>query len=224
MDDDIVMREALAYFVEDEGYSMKAVGSAREFYQCLDQESFDVAVIDIGLPDQSGYVLAEYVRHNTDLGIIILTAHSDIEHRIRGYSCGADLYLVKPVNMRELVAAIENLAKRHLERHSQPMASMNAWVLHLSTRLLISPDGVEINLTGKEFNLVRILAEADENLIGRRQLLTLLAYPEDDYLGRAFDSLMLRLRNKIRKLTGEDAPVLNFHGVGYCFSGQVNIQ
>lgn len=223
VEDDIILRESYLCLIEKEGFSVTGVGSAREFYKCLDQVCFDVAVIDIGLPDQSGYVLAEYVRNNTDLGIIILTAQSGIEQRLQGYSAGADIFLVKPIHMAELVAAITNLAKRHTERTPQPASSVDTWLLCHANRRLVSPEGVEIRLTGKEFDFILLLAEAGGQVIKRRQIISSLKYPEDEYDGRAIDSLLLRLRRKIIEQTGKESPIQNAHSVGYCFSSHISI-
>ncbi len=84
--------------------------------------NFDVAVVDVNLPDQSGFTLTDYLRRNTDLGIIIVTARDGMEDRVRGYSAGADLYLVKPVDMPELAVAIVNLAHRRRERTAPVVA------------------------------------------------------------------------------------------------------
>ncbi len=119
VEDDQDLRESIVQYLEDDGISMTAIGTAHEFISCLDSDTFDVAIIDVGLPDLSGYVLAEYARLKTDLGIIMLTARGKIEARVQGYLAGADLYLVKPVDMNELLAAITNLAKRRTERSRQ---------------------------------------------------------------------------------------------------------
>lgn len=223
VEDDTDLRESIALYIEDEGFAVTGVGSAKECYGSLQQESFAVAVIDIGLPDQSGYVLAENLRRNTDIGIIILTARGDIEDRVQGYAVGADLYLVKPVNIRELLAAVVSMTRRRLERSQHPSRSGDVWRLKRSSWHLVSPVGLEIMLTGKEFDFLHILALAEGRPVERKQLMTLLHYPEEDWEGRALTELIRRLRKKISHETGLECPLHTHHSIGYSFSGSISI-
>jgi len=112
VEDDEDLRDSVVEWLELAGMQVSAVGSAAEFYQVLPKRDFQVAVIDVGLPDQSGHVLAQYLRANTGTAVIMLTARSTIDDKIKGYDSGADLYLVKPVDCRELSAAIVSIAQR----------------------------------------------------------------------------------------------------------------
>ena len=260
VDDDADLLESMTRYIEDDGFYVIVVGCARDFYRYLANEPFAVAVIDIGLPDQSGYELTDYVRRNTDIRIIILTARSEIQERVKGYDSGADLYLVKPVNMEELMAAIASLAKRcsprnvsihspcldpgsaailpaisagetpallgrseRLPRNQHSSMLDETWRLCLSTRRLVSPSGLEITLTGKEFVLVLLLAQAGGKPVERRQLMASLNYPEHDYGGRALNELLHKLRKKTITQTGTECPIHTHHSVGYCFSGRILI-
>ncbi len=199
-------------------------GYAKEFYLRLGQASFDVAILDIGLPDQSGFVLADYLRQNTDSGIIILTAHSAIQEKVQGYAAGADLYLVKPVDMEGLSAAIKSMALRRTGNLDEPRASPNLWLLDRSAWRLISPSGTSIMLTGKEYTFLSLLALADRKQLGRRELLEAMGYRDDAYVGRALDNIVLRIRNKIRDQTGMDDVIHTFHSVGFCFSAELQVR
>jgi DNA-binding response OmpR family regulator len=223
VEDDSDLRESISLYLEDEGVAVTGAGSADEFYRYLAQGSYDVAVIDIGLPDRSGYVLAEELRRNTELGIIILTARGDIEDRVQGYAVGADLYLVKPVDIRELLAAVVSMTGRRLERSQHPPMSGGIWRLSRSSWHLVSPAGIEIMLTGKEFEFIHILALAEGKPVERKQLMTSLHYPEKDWEGRALTELSRRLRKKISHQTGSESPLHTHHSIGYCFSGSIAI-
>ncbi len=223
VEDDQDLRESIVRYIEDEGIAVTAIGSAHEFFSCLVSDSFDVVVIDIGLPDLSGYVLAEYTRLKTDLGIIILTARSKIEERVQGYAAGADLYLVKPVDMQELLAAIVSLAHRRVERCQQSLPSTDSWTLSQSTWCLVSPAGDKIELTCKEYELAKLMANAGGQVIKRKQVLTSLGYVEDESGIRALNANLHRLRSKILKQTSMEFPLHTQHGVGYCFSGSIII-
>ena len=224
VEDDQDLRDSIVRYIEDEGIAVTAIGTAREFFSCIENDSYDVAIIDIGLPDLSGYQVAAFARLKTDLGIIILTARGKVEERVQGYSAGADLYLVKPVDMQELLAAINSLARRHVIRSHQALASADAWQLCHSTWCLLSPSGDKIELTGKEYELVKWVANARGKVIQRKQLLALLRYSDDDHGVRALNSLLHKLRKKILKQTCLEFPIHTQHGVGYSFSGSIIIK
>lgn len=223
VEDDTDLRESITLYIEEEGFAVTGVGSVKECHASLEQDTFDVAVIDIGLPDQSGYVLAEELRRSTDLGIIILTALGGIEHRVQGYAIGADLYLVKPVNIRELLAAITSVAKRRLERSQQARELENVWRLNLTNWHLIAPNKSEVILTGREFDFLHLLALAKGTSVARNRLMTSLHYPNEDCVGRALTELSRRLRKKIKQQTGLECPIHTHHSVGYRFSGSISI-
>ena len=131
IEDDRDLRESIIRFLSVSGVAAEGVGSVLDFYREIVVGNFDVAVVDVNLPDQSGFTLADYLRRSSDLGIILITARDGMEDRVRGYGAGADLYLVKPVNMPELVAAIINLTRRSRERVT-PMVvspSVEPWTL-----------------------------------------------------------------------------------------------
>ena len=223
VEDDTDLRESITLYIEDEGFAVTGVGSAKECHASLEQDTFDVAVIDIGLPDQSGYVLAEELRRNTDLGIIILTALGGIEYRVQGYAVGADLYLVKPVNIKELLAAITSVAKRRLERSQQATELEIVWRLNRSNWHLIAPTGIEVILTGREFDFLHQLALAEGMSVARKRLMNSLHYPDNDCVGRALTELSRRLKKKIQQQTGLECPIQTHHSVGYRFSGSISI-
>ena len=224
IEDDQDLRESIIRFLVVAGLEAEGVGSVLEFYQSVITHNFDVAVVDINLPDQSGFTLADYLRRNTDLGIIIITARDGLEDRVRGYGAGADLYLVKPVNMPELAGAIANLSRRRRERTAAVIAPpAEQWILDRSSWTLISPHGVNIPLSGQERTLVRCLVEAGGEPVARADLFALLGYDAADTDSRALDSLVQRLRRKIETTTGRPAPLESGYRHGYSFSGPLHM-
>ena len=221
VEDDQDLRETISRFLRFAGYKVTSASNAKEFYHCLALDSFDIAVIDIGLPDESGLVLAESLRKTSDIGIVMLTARAEIDDRVQGYAVGADLYLIKPVVMVELAAAIKSIAKRRSERLTIPPVPSHSWLLECATWQLVSPQGVVIELTGKEFDFLLLLAKAKGNPVNRKDLAEALHYPDDFYAGRALDNLVRRIRNKIRKQTGKDNLIHTFHSLGFCISTDV---
>ena len=225
VEDSRVLREGMVAYLNDAGFNVKGVGSCMEFYQALAASSFSLAVVDIGLPDQSGYVVVEYIRKNTKMGVIILSAHDAIENRLRGYDTGADLYLVKPIDLRELSSVIKNLAIRIEERASVPLLSPQpgAWQLARSSWHLVTPAGCVIQLTAKEMQFMMLLAETPGMPVSRDKILVTLGYRDDYFANRTLDSLVQRLRRKIEVNWNKQSPVKTIHSVGYCFSAPVTI-
>jgi DNA-binding response OmpR family regulator len=224
VEDDQDLNETITRFLRFAGNQVTSTFNAKEFNDCLALNSFDIAVIDIGLPDESGLMLAERLRKTSDIGIIILTAHAEIDDRVQGYAVGADLYMVKPVVMVELAAAINSIAKRRLERQSTPATPISTWVLVRSSRHLISPEGTAISLSAKEFELFFLLANAQGQPVKRKDLTAALHYPNDLYGGRALDNLVRRIRVKIRSQAGVDDLIHTFHSQGFYISAEVIVR
>jgi DNA-binding response OmpR family regulator len=224
VEDDQDLNETITRFLRFAGNQVTSTFNAKEFNDCLALNSFDIAVIDIGLPDESGLMLAERLRKTSDIGIIILTAHAEIDDRVQGYAVGADLYMVKPVVMVELAAAINSIAKRRLERQSTPATPISTWVLARSSRHLISPEGTVISLSAKEFDLLFLLVNAQGQPVKRKDLTAALHYPNDLYGGRALDNLVRRIRVKIRSQAGVDDLIHTFHSQGFYISAEVIVR
>ena len=224
VEDDQDLNETITRFLRFAGNKVTSTSNAKEFCQCLALDSFDIAVIDIGLPDESGLMLAERLRKTSDIGIIILTAHAEIDDRVQGYAVGADLYMVKPAVMVELAAAINSIAKRRFERQSTPATPISTWVLVRSSRHLISPEGTAISLSAKEFDLLFLLVNAQGQPVKRKDLTAALHYPNDLYGGRALDNLVRRIRVKIRNQAGMDDLIHTFHSQGFYISAEVIVR
>jgi DNA-binding response OmpR family regulator len=225
VEDDRDLRESLVECLSLAGLDTRGVGSCLEFYRASAEAPFAVAVVDVGLPDQSGYVLAEYIRKNTAMGVIILTARDSVEERIQGYNCGADLYMTKPADSRELTAAITNLALRLRSRApaSGRARAPEAWHLVRQSWRLATPAGATILLTAKEMAFMASLAGNAGKPVMRADLLAALGYRDDEYANRAMDSLVRRLRRKIEDGLRLPAPIKTVHAVGYCFSAPIII-
>lgn len=221
VEDNRDLRESTVECLTLAGHDACGVGSCLEFYRALAADSsYAIAVVDVGLPDQCGYVLAEYIRNNTTMGIIMLTARAAIEDRVKGYGSGADLYMVKPVDCRELAAAISSLAvrlgNRAPEKGQTPAPEF--WHLDKQSWRLVPPAGPAISLTAREMQFMESLAENGGKPVRRDALLAALSYRDDEYANRALDSLVRRLRRKIEESSSLPSPIKTIHAVGYCFS------
>ena len=223
IEDDEELRESVVEWLTLAGMHPTAVGSAGDFYQLLAKEIFHVAVIDVGLPDQSGYVLAEYVRNNTDMAVIILTARSTVDDKIKGYDSGADLYMLKPVDCRELSAAIVSIAGRARRNSRDTPVVQQVWSISPTKWQLTVESNIQILLSVKELKFLELLAATPAQPVLRQTLLSELYSRHDAHAGRALDSLVRRLRAKISSQTNITIPIRTVHAVGYCFVGTIMI-
>lgn len=223
VEDDADLRESITEGLELSGFQVAGVGSGREFYcKLADDGPFAVAVLDVGLPDQSGLVLAEYCRANTTMGVIILTAHDSEEDSCKGYDAGCDLYLTKPFPSRVLASAITRLVERLPAMHGtiggQNSSRTPRWTLDRTAWKLFTPGDEIIALTSREMQVLTALLETPGEPVTRDHLQRLL-YPRcDEYTGRALDALIRRLRAKTSQSGGEPIPIKTVHSVGYCLS------
>lgn len=225
VEDDLDLRESLVECLALAGLDACGVGSVMEFFRATATTSFSIAVVDLGLPDHCGYQLTEQIRKETEMGVIILTARDGVEDRVRGYDSGADLYMVKPVDCRELASAITNLTLRLGRGGKTPPkeAQPASWHLVKQHWHLVTPSGSAILLTAKEMQFMECLAEFPGGTVPREAVLAVLGYRDDEYASRALDSLVRRLRRKIEEEPGLPAPIKTVHGQGYRFSARVVI-
>ena len=219
VEDDPIQRSALVGYFGQAGFVVTGVGSVLEFYQALAKDSFSLAVVDLKLPDHCGLELVDYLRKNSSMGVIVVSAQDDDAERVKGYQAGADLYLVKPVNFAELVSAAKNLVRRLGVRATSVLRKgLEPWQLIETSWQLVTPAGQAIKLTAKEFQFVKCLAETPSEMVSRHLMLERLAYTDDEYALRAMDSLVRRLRTKITDVWEQGAPIKTIRNGGYCFT------
>ena len=156
-EDDDDLREILATGLSFSGFEVSGAASAEVLDVLLAENPVDIAILDIGLPGEDGFSAASRLRRTQpDLGIVMLTARSMLDDRIRGRGLGADLYFVKPVDLRELAAALDNLQRRLARSRSE---TRGVWCLRKGRTVLEAPDGRTIDLNHQEFFLLdRLLA------------------------------------------------------------------
>jgi DNA-binding response OmpR family regulator len=229
IEDHLESRACLVRFFALKRYDVTAVGSALEFYRIKDLHTYALAIIDLGLPDQSGLVLARYLKSNTSLQILVLTGKTELEDRLDSYEAGADAFLSKPVNFRELSALVINMLDRSkqigtqasqvVEEHSRTHDDQ-PWKILRDGWLLITPKGESLKLTLKEFEFLLTLTNNSAIAFPRQDLLKILGYLNNEYGNRALDSLVYRLRHKVEKI-GVSLPIQTAHGVGYSFSANI---
>ncbi len=231
VEDDRDFRESLVESLLLAGFDAIGVETALEFYQNIAKQEYLLAILDLGLPDQNGFVLAEYIRNNTNMRIIVLTAQSSLDSRISSYQSGADIYLLKPVEFSELEASIYSILGRLNEKlsgqqeKSEPepavMEGVAQWTLVRNNMTLWTPNKDTIKLSSKEFDLIEMLASFSNTVVSRQDLLQTLDYEDNKYGNRSLDALIHRLRQK-----GDEhyrLPIKTVHGSGYSFSNPITI-
>ena len=218
VEDDDAFRNYLVEIIELSDISADGVNCAMDFYQAINTVKYDVAVIDIGLPDQSGLRIVEFLRENSNIGIILLSGLSSASNRVEGYNCGADHYFVKPVESKELIAAIRNLHTRLIETSPEPEQNIGRWTLDKTSWKLACPEGREVKMTSKEMTFMAALMSCAGENVSRQTLNEILNYPSDEYGNRSMDAMVRRLRKKSAQELQENLPVQTVHAIGYCFS------
>ena len=215
VEDDALLRGGLADFLTLSGYSVTAVGDGLSFYRLVAERPFSVAVIDLGLPDQAGEVLVDFTRRNTSSAIIVITARDTLDTRVACYRTGADLFLGKPVEGRELAAAIESLAAR---RAGAPLSAVpvatgilpptgEEWTLLSGQGALLDPGGKRVEITPKEFQFLELLVSHAGGTAPRDELLESLYGRGDESAQRALETLVRRTRQAIAGATGALPPI-----------------
>ncbi len=217
VEDDALLRESLADYLTARAFQVTAVGTCLGAYQQLATRDFEIAVIDLGLPDQDGQVLVEYLRRNRPAGIIVLTARNSGETRIACYRQGADLFFGKTVDAEELAIAAENLARRLRQRDAgrHPPMPSGSWRLDPTQRLLRDPAGTRILLTQRECQLVALLARQQGQSTPRMLLEGQLYRQGGDAAHQALNTLIRRLRRKLDEAGVTRDLILTDQGVGY---------
>ena len=227
VEDDRELLENISTFMNRNGFLATGVSTAAEFFEAVEAEAFDLAVVDIGLPDRNDFQITRYLREGTDTRIIILTARGNIEDKLQGYAAGADAYFVKPVDSWELKGCIDSImGRRNKPSVNSPSdkesANKDEWLYNPLCITLTAPSGEFINLTTKEDVIVGLLTENSGTNVTRDDIFSELNKTEGvNYDNSALDILFTRLRKRVREKTGEKLPVRTVRSVGYCFFAPV---
>jgi len=230
VDDDADVRELLRDYLSEQGYEVQDVGSAAAAREALDAQVPDVALLDVGLAGEDGLSLARYIREHFDIGIIMISGAGETLDRIIGLEVGADDYVSKPFDPRELRARLKSVLRRYQrngeeapETGAEKAAAttrrmrIGACVLDLDTRQLFDPAGAETPLTSMEFDLLKVFIDRPNRPLSRDQLLTLTQNRDWDPFDRSIDIRIARLRRKIEPDVEQPRVIRTLRGVGYMY-------
>ncbi len=212
VDDDDRLRTLLAKYLGDNGFMVTAASDAAEARRWMGSLAFDLIVLDLMMPGENGLEFAEKLRVNDDIPILMLTAMSESEDRIRGLEKGGDDYLTKPFEPRELVLRIHSILKRARPEANKPQELFFGEAVFSIERGEMRRRGRRVHLTEVEVSLLRALGETAGQVMTRERLISATTAGGE---GRAIDVQVTRLRRKIEKDPREPRYLKTVRGQGY---------
>ena len=226
VDDDHRIRQMLATYFEDEGYRVTTVESGKAMREAMGRMPVDLVMLDLMLGQgESGLDIARELRSRSDIPIIMLTGRDDVVDRIVGLEIGADDYIAKPFHLREVLARLKSVLRRHNgaqrpDDQSGAAIRFDGWELDIERRRLVRPDGSEVNLTTGEFDILAVMARHPGRVFSRDMLMELTRGRQLDSFDRTIDAQIARLRRKIEIDPAKPELVKSVRGVGYVFTGK----
>ena len=229
VEDDVSVREMLSEYLAGYGYEVAEADRGAEMREAVERSLPDVVLLDVNLPGEDGLTLARFLRERYDVGIIMVTAAADVADRVAGLEVGADDYVTKPFELRELRARVKSVMRRIqakapaepasgvLDVASPSRVRVGACALDLHSRQLLSADGREIPLTAMEFDLLKVFVERPNQVLNRDQLLTLTRNREWEPFDRSIDIRIARVRRKIEPDPEHPQSIRTVRGAGYMF-------
>ena len=227
VDDDADIRNSLQQLLQRFGMSVSAAADGREMRRLLAAGSYDVVVLDLMLPDENGLALCRWAQSNHDVPVIMLTAHGDPLSRVLGLEMGADDYLGKPFEPRELVARIHALLRR-VQKAARPAVevalsvSFKGWRFDRLRRHLVSPRQLVVALSQAEYRLLSAFVDRPGRVLTREQLIDLTRAPGVEVIDRSIDLAVSRLRQKLDDPPRKPRLILTVRGEGYFFDAEVS--
>ena len=227
VDDHSEIRDLLKRFLEQHGMRVSCARDGKEMKRLLDEREFDLLVLGLMMPGEDGLTLCRELRVKSRLPIIMPTAMGEETDRIIGLEMGADDYLAKPFNPRELLARIKAVMRR-TQAEIQPVPEtltrdlrFDRWLLDINRRELVDEEGVGMSLSTAEFDLLKVFLERPQRVLSRDQLLDLARGREAVAFDRAIDTLVSRLRRKLERDPKNPELIKTIWGGGYLFAADV---
>ena len=230
VDDDRDIRDLVSRFLLKHGYKVATARDGREMVATLADERVDLVVLDLMMPGKSGLELCRDLRAKSNVPILMLTAMGEETDRIVGLEMGADDYLAKPFSPRELLARVRAILRRVNAAPAPGRLAVNAkllrfagWTLDLGRRRLEAPDGMIVNLTTGEYELLTAFVEHPQRVLTRDQLLDLARGRDATPFDRSIDVQVSRVRRKIETDPKSPTMIVTVRGDGYMFTPDVEV-
>jgi two-component system phosphate regulon response regulator OmpR len=226
VEDDRDVREMVAEYLGGQGYEVHQAESGGDMREEIERNLPDVVLLDVKLPGEDGLTLARYLRERYDVGIIMVTAADGVVDRVVGLEMGADDYVTKPFDPRELLARLKSVMRR---LHARPAAqgssapgsagtvALGRCFLDVAAHRLLDAAGAEVPITSMEFDLLKVFSEHPNKVLTRDQILTLTRNREWEPFDRSIDIRIARLRRKIEVNPEEPQALRTVRGAGYMF-------
>jgi two-component system OmpR family response regulator len=229
VDDDTELRNLLGDYLRKNGYRVSLAADGNAMRKNLADHEIDLIVLDLMLPNEDGLVLCRNLRVYSNIPVIMLTAKGDETDRIIGLEMGADDYLPKPFNPRELLARIKSVLRRaqalpdHQEAKCGRYLKFAHWQLDTVTRNLVAESGLVVALSGAEYRLLKIFLEHANRILSREQLLDMTQGKDAEPFDRSIDVQISRLRHRLGDDAKEPAIIKTVRGEGYVMATEVGL-
>ena len=225
VDDEAALREPLAEYLSRQGFGVVQAASAAEARSRLREETPGLVLLDIMMPGEDGLSLCRHLVESRDIPVILLTARGEATDRIVGLEIGADDYVVKPFEPRELVARIRSVMRRAARTGTPPTEdeafTFEGWMLDPLKRRLTDPEGAVVAISSAEFRLLAAFLEHPRQVLDRDRLLDMVQGREAHLFDRAVDNQVSRLRRKIEADSRNPQLIQTVWGGGYMFAADV---
>lgn len=227
VDDEPEMREAIAEYLVLRGFRVSQAANGDEMKAVMRSDAAEVVLLDLTLPGENGVDLTRHLKSQSDVGIIMVTAHGEPEDRVLGLETGADDYVVKPFNFRELMARINSVLRRRgssgtpASGNTEAVTSrMGDWTFDRRSRTLTKIDGTVAEFSTGEIDLLEIFAENPDRPISRDELLERSSHRNWEPFDRAIDVRITRLRKKIEPDPSKPRVIRTVRGIGYLYKSE----
>ncbi len=225
VDDENSIRKPLAEYLGENGFRVRDAADAAEARRLLAGHQFDIIVLDVMMPGEDGLSLCRHVREAHDIPVVMLTAKGEETDRIIGLEIGADDYVAKPFNPRELLARLKAVIRRseappRMQEDTRALV-FGDWVLRLDERVLMDRDGVSTALSTGEYNLLHAMLIRPRTVLSREQLLELSRGRESNAFDRSVDNMVSRVRRKIEADPKSPEILKTVWGGGYMLAADV---
>ena len=218
VEDDADVRDTFVEYLQAQGYSVWGSASAEAFYKQLAVDPVDVVLLDISLPGEDGISVARHLRHLPQLTVIIVSARGEVTSRLVGLAAGADRYLVKPVDLSELVANIEAALRKGNAAPAQARSTDALWRLSSTNWDLTAPNGKSLRPSTREFAFLRCMFEAQGVTVTKEVMAQQIFGFKVSNSAERLAVLVARLRAKCLQTLQQELPVKTVHLVGYVLS------
>jgi len=226
VDDDQRLCRLVTRYLERAGYQITCAVDGDQMHLALDSQTFDLILLDINLPDRDGLTLAREIRNTSHIPIIFLTARANVDDKVNGFEIGADDYVTKPFDEKELLVRIQSVLRRSQQSHTpnRTEAHFAGWTLNFITQTLTAPDERAVDITSCEFKMLSALVNKPHEALSRNQILQIISGREWSPLDRSADMAISKLRKKIEDNPKQPCLIRTIRNKGYQLTAPVEYE